>query len=203
MLRSAGWESVQAVWPLHARLFAAVAGKGISALDMHPRKLPTRYAAGFRYLDGPACAVARLGAYAHRTASDYLDEPATAGSAHGFIVRAIECGLWNRLPTARPVWIGRSWTCWPVGQLVDLPDKSADRYHRPQCGLRKWERNSPTSRTAGTVSLPHRPTGGRPPTCVGVRPRPCHPPGTAIPARPQTARGGPTVPPTRRTQSNY
>jgi len=151
MLRSAGWESVQAVWPLHARLFAAVAGKGISALDMHPRKLPTRYAAGFRYLDGPACAVARLGAYAHRTASDYLDEPATAGSAHGFIVRAIECGLWNRLPTARPVWIGRSWTCWPVGQLVDLPDKSADRYHRPQCGLRTWERNSPTSGTAGTA----------------------------------------------------
>ena len=36
MLRSAGWESVQAVWPLHARLFAAVAGKGISALDMPP-----------------------------------------------------------------------------------------------------------------------------------------------------------------------
>src|SRR5664279_237660 len=95
MLRSAGWESVQAVWPLHARLFAAVAGKGISALDMHPRKLPTRYAAGFRYLDGPACAVARLGAYAHRTASDYLDEPATAGSAHrfhrqGVRVRAVE-----------------------------------------------------------------------------------------------------------------
>lgn len=79
--RWAGWESVEAAWRLHARLFPAVAGKGdLSRVGTcTPRNLPTRCAAGFLYLDGLACAVARLGAYAHRTASGYLDEPATGG----------------------------------------------------------------------------------------------------------------------------
>jgi citrate lyase beta subunit len=86
--------AVQAAWRLHARLVRRSLERGIyQGWDMHPGHLPTRYAAVFLfYRHGLPSAVARLRAYVRKSASGFLDEPATAVALAGFIVRAIDCG---------------------------------------------------------------------------------------------------------------
>jgi hypothetical protein len=187
---------------LHARLFPAVAGKGeLRVGTCTPRNCRpgTRQSSAtskgwlVRWPDSaPICTA---------PPPVIIDEPATAVALAGFIVRTIECGAVEQVAiNGATVLIGRSWTCWPVGRLRDCLTGRRS-IHRPQRGLRTWERNSPTSGTAGAVSFPHRPSRWQATDLSGSPARPWNPPGTAVPARPQTARDGPTVPPTRRTQA--
>ena len=85
---------VRSAWELHARLVRRSLERGIyQGWDLHPAQLPTRYAATFAfYREGLAAAGRRLRAYLAGAESGVLDEPATARSLAGFLLRAVRCG---------------------------------------------------------------------------------------------------------------
>ncbi len=60
---------------------------------MHPGHLPTRFAATYDFYRGefqPSCE--RLRHYVGRSASGFMDEPATAVALAGVVLRAVDCG---------------------------------------------------------------------------------------------------------------
>ncbi|TQM01819.1 DUF6986 family protein [Pseudonocardia kunmingensis] len=87
-------DAVEAAWRLHLHLVRRSLERGFyQGWDMHPGQLPTRYAAtyGFFRRSFPQAA-ARLRAYRERTASAFLDEPATAAALAGLLLRGLDCG---------------------------------------------------------------------------------------------------------------
>ncbi|WP_313772137.1 DUF6986 family protein [Streptomyces sp. TYQ1024] len=99
-------ERVHAAWRHHHALVRrALARAYHQGWDMHPAHLPTRYAAvyGF-YREGLETAAARLAAYARGGTADggaVLDEPATARSLAGHLLRAVDCGAADPAEIAR------------------------------------------------------------------------------------------------------
>ncbi|WP_255947630.1 DUF6986 family protein [Streptomyces odontomachi] len=89
-----GTARVHDAWRLHHRLVRrALARAYYQGWDMHPGHLPTRYAAVFAfYREGFAEAADRLAAYAERRGGGVLDEPATARSLSGHLLRGLDCG---------------------------------------------------------------------------------------------------------------
>ncbi|KOV62493.1 aldolase [Streptomyces sp. NRRL WC-3618] len=87
-------EQVHAAWRLHYGLTRrALARAYYQGWDMHPRHIPTRYAAVFAfYREGFEQAAARLSRYADRTGGDVMDEPATAKALSGYLLRGLDCG---------------------------------------------------------------------------------------------------------------
>ncbi|WP_308015647.1 DUF6986 family protein [Streptomyces huiliensis] len=98
-------ERVHAAWRHHHALVRrALARAYHQGWDMHPAHLPTRYAAvyGF-YREGLETAAGRLAAYAGGAGGGgaVLDEPATARSLAGFLLRAVDCGAADAAEIAR------------------------------------------------------------------------------------------------------
>ncbi|MDQ0945170.1 aldolase/citrate lyase family protein [Streptomyces sp. V1I1] len=87
-------EKVHDAWRLHYGLTRrALARAYYQGWDMHPRHLPTRYAAVFAfYREGFEQAAARLSAYANHAGGDVMDEPATAKALSSYLLRGIDCG---------------------------------------------------------------------------------------------------------------
>jgi citrate lyase beta subunit len=87
-------ESVRAAWRLHARLVRRSLERAYyQGWDLHPAQLPTRYAATFGfYRDGLEAAGRRLRTYLDKSASEVLDEPATALALAGYLVRGLDAG---------------------------------------------------------------------------------------------------------------
>jgi hypothetical protein len=164
-LRWAGWESVQAAWRLHARLFPAVAGKGdLRVGTSTPRNCPpgTRQASATStgrlvpWPDSAPRAPRRL--RLSRRAGD-------RGSARRFHrqddrVRAVE-----QVAITGATGLDRAQlTCWPVGRLRDVPDRApiditSSVASAPGGGIH--QRAAPPR-----ARCPFRagPAGGRPPT---------------------------------------
>ena len=86
--------AVREAWALHHRLVTRSLERGFyQGWDLHPAQLPTRYAATFGfYRDGQAGAGRRLRDYLGRQSSGVVDEPATARSLAGYLLRGHECG---------------------------------------------------------------------------------------------------------------
>lgn len=90
-----GTASVHAAWALHARLVRRSLRRGFyQGWDLHPAHLPTRFLATFSFFRaGVGAASARLAAYLNGAAGGgHLDEPATARSMAGFLLRGLDCG---------------------------------------------------------------------------------------------------------------
>ena len=87
-------DAVRAAWRLHSRLVRRSLERGIyQGWDMHPAHLPSRYGATYSFFrEGLPRAAERLRAYVHGGQSGYLDEPATAATMAGFLLRGLECG---------------------------------------------------------------------------------------------------------------
>ncbi len=87
-------DQVRAAWQLHAGLVRRALERGFyQGWDLHAHQLPTRYAATFAfYRAGLPSATARLGAYVSRSASQILDEPATARALARYLQRGLACG---------------------------------------------------------------------------------------------------------------
>ena len=87
-------EQVRAAWALHAGLVRRALERGFyQGWDLHAHQLPTRYAATFAfYRAGLPSATSRLGAYVARSASQILDEPATARALARYLQRGLACG---------------------------------------------------------------------------------------------------------------
>jgi citrate lyase beta subunit len=85
-------DAVRAGWALHARLVRRSLERAYyQGWDLHPAQLPTRYAATFAfYRDGLAAACRRLRVYLDRSASEVLDEPATALALASYLVRGLD-----------------------------------------------------------------------------------------------------------------
>ncbi|HEX3789578.1 MAG TPA: aldolase [Pseudonocardiaceae bacterium] len=92
-------EAVRHGWRTHAGLVARSLAHGFyQGWDLHPHQLVTRYAAVFGfYRGGGPTAAARLAAYAGGGAAGSIaDEPASARVLAGFLLRALDCGAWDR-----------------------------------------------------------------------------------------------------------
>jgi len=97
-------DGVDDAWRLHGRLVRRSLERGFyQGWDLHAAQLPSRFAATFGfYRQGLPAAALRLRAYADLTARDraapgragsgILDEPATARSLAGFVLRGMQCG---------------------------------------------------------------------------------------------------------------
>jgi hypothetical protein len=87
-------EAVRAGWALHARLVRRSLERAYyQGWDLHPAQLPTRYAATFTfYRDGLAAACRRLRVYLDKSASEVMDEPATALALASYLVRGLDAG---------------------------------------------------------------------------------------------------------------
>ncbi|WP_105969327.1 DUF6986 family protein [Streptomyces geranii] len=96
-------EQVHAAWRLHYGLTRrALARAYYQGWDMHPRHIPTRYAAVFAfYREGYAQAAARLSRYANRAGGDVMDEPATAKALSGYLLRGLDCGALDAAEVTR------------------------------------------------------------------------------------------------------
>ena len=86
--------SVRSAWALHARLVRRSLERAYyQGWDLHPAQLPTRYAATFTfYRDGLAAACRRLRTYLDKSASEVMDEPATALALAAYLVRGLDAG---------------------------------------------------------------------------------------------------------------
>jgi len=87
-------DHVHSAWQLHARLVRRALERGFyQGWDLHPAQLVTRYAATYAFFRAalPA-ATARVVAYLDRTDAGVLDEPATARSLAGVLLRGLDCG---------------------------------------------------------------------------------------------------------------
>jgi hypothetical protein len=87
-------DEVQEAWRLHTRLVLRALVRGFyQGWDLHPAQLVTRYTATYAFfrvaLPG---AVSRLSAYLDRSQGGVLDEPATARSLAGVLLRGLDCG---------------------------------------------------------------------------------------------------------------
>lgn len=102
--------AVRTGWTLHARLVRRSLERGFyQGWDLHPAQLPTRYAATYAfYRGGFASASARLRAYTGGGDSQYLDEPATAVSLAGFVVRGLESGALEESEVTQRIGIDRA-----------------------------------------------------------------------------------------------
>ena len=109
--------AVHAAWRLHAGLVRRSLVRGYwQGWDMHPAQLPTRYLATYTFFrEGLPAAAARLRAYAERSDSGVLDEPATAQALAGFVARGLDCGA-----------LGAD----EVLELTGLDRRAIDRYAR-------------------------------------------------------------------------
>ncbi|WP_415952975.1 DUF6986 family protein [Streptomyces sp. KLOTTS4A1] len=87
-------EQVHEAWRLHYGLTRrALARAYYQGWDMHPRHIPTRYAAVFAfYREGFESAAKRLAAYANHVDGAVMDEPATAKALAGYLLRGLDCG---------------------------------------------------------------------------------------------------------------
>jgi citrate lyase beta subunit len=87
-------QQVHDAWRLHYGLTRrALARAYYQGWDMHPRHLPTRYAAVYTfYREGLGQAASRLAAYVAKAGGDVMDEPATAKALGGYLLRGIDCG---------------------------------------------------------------------------------------------------------------
>ncbi|SDJ40040.1 DUF6986 family protein [Streptomyces indicus] len=87
-------EQVHEAWRLHYGLTRrALARAYYQGWDMHPRHIPTRYAAVFAfYREGFEAAAKRLAAYANHVDGAVMDEPATAKALAGYLLRGLDCG---------------------------------------------------------------------------------------------------------------
>ena len=87
-------DAVRAAWQLSYRLTRRSLERAYyQGWDMHPGQLPPRFVANYAfYLSGLDDALLRLKAYLGRSASGFLDEPATAVAMAGFALRATDCG---------------------------------------------------------------------------------------------------------------
>ncbi|MDX6356794.1 MAG: hypothetical protein QOF98_3697 [Streptomyces sp.] len=92
-------DRVHAAWRLHYGLVRrSLARAYYQGWDMHPAHLPTRYAATYAfYREGLDPAAARLAAYVAGTGTDVMDEPATARSLSGHLLRGLDCGALDPL----------------------------------------------------------------------------------------------------------
>jgi citrate lyase beta subunit len=90
--------AVHAAWALHARLVRRSLERGYyQGWDLHPAQLPTRFLASYLFFrDGLSTAGARLKAYLAGLQNGVLDEPATAQSLGGFVLRGVDCGAVTR-----------------------------------------------------------------------------------------------------------
>lgn len=100
---------VHDAWRLHHRLVRrALARAYYQGWDMHPGQLPTRYAAVFAfYREGFAETAERLAAYAERRGGGVLDEPATARSLSGHLLRGLNCGALDAAEITRRTGLSR------------------------------------------------------------------------------------------------
>lgn len=89
-----GRGAVREAWRLHLRLVRRSLERGIyQGWDLHPSQLVSRYAATFAfYREGLAVSGARLRAYVRRSTGGVLDEPATARSLAGYLLRGLDSG---------------------------------------------------------------------------------------------------------------
>ena len=89
-----GRRAVREAWRLHLRLVRRSLERGFyQGWDLHPSQLVSRYAATFAfYREGLAVSGARLRAYVRRSTSGVLDEPATARSLAGYLLRGLDSG---------------------------------------------------------------------------------------------------------------
>lgn len=110
---------VHDAWRLHYGLTRrALARAYYQGWDMHPRHLPTRYAAVFAYYrEGFGQAALRLARYVNRTGGDVMDEPATAKALSGYLLRGLDCGALDIAEVARATGLTRA----------DLEDYAAPR----------------------------------------------------------------------------
>lgn len=89
-----GSSSIRAAWRSHITLVRRSLAQGIyQGWDLHPAQLPSRYLGTFSFFRGGyRSAIERLGAYAGRQVSSFLDEPATATALAAFLLRGVACG---------------------------------------------------------------------------------------------------------------
>ncbi|MFG2025543.1 DUF6986 family protein [Streptomyces sp. NPDC048825] len=101
---------VHDAWRLHYGLTRrALARAFYQGWDMHPRHLPTRYAAVFAYYrEGFEQAAARLARYVSRTGGNVMDEPATAKALSGYLLRGLDCGALDIAEVARVTGLTRT-----------------------------------------------------------------------------------------------
>jgi citrate lyase beta subunit len=87
-------DAVHEAWALHARLVRRSLERGFyQGWDLHPAQLPTRFAATYAFFrEGLAAATARLRAYLASGTEGIADEPATARSLAGYLLRGLDCG---------------------------------------------------------------------------------------------------------------
>ncbi len=87
-------DNVRSAWALHARLVRRSLERAFyQGWDLHPAQLPTRYAATFAfYRDGLDAACRRLRVYLEKSASEVMDEPATALALASYLVRGLDAG---------------------------------------------------------------------------------------------------------------
>ena len=87
-------EHVHSAWQLHARLVRRALERGFyQGWDLHPAQLVTRYAATYAFFRAALPeATARVVAYLDRADAGVLDEPATARSLAGVLLRGLDCG---------------------------------------------------------------------------------------------------------------
>jgi citrate lyase beta subunit len=96
-------DEVQAAWQLHHRLVRRSLERGFyQGWDLHPAQLPTRYAATYAFFaDGRDAAITRLRRYLDRRSGGIADEPATARSLAGYLLRGLDCGAFQDAGFAR------------------------------------------------------------------------------------------------------
>jgi citrate lyase beta subunit len=96
-------DRIHDAWRLHHRLVRrSLARAYYQGWDLHPGQLPTRYAAVYAfYREALEPAAARLSRYARRVTDDVLDEPATARSLSGLLLRGRECGALDAAEVTR------------------------------------------------------------------------------------------------------
>ena len=90
--------TVRRGWELHARLVRRSLERGYyQGWDLHPAQLPTRFAATYAfYRDGLDDVSLRLRNYLQQSASNVMDEPATARALADYVVRGLDCGAVTR-----------------------------------------------------------------------------------------------------------
>jgi citrate lyase beta subunit len=121
-------EAVRAGWALHARLVRRSLERAFyQGWDLHPAQLPTRYAATFTfYRDGLTAACRRLRSYLDKSASEVMDEPATALALASYLVRGLDAGAVSEQEVLAGSGLGRA-------ELDALA-------HRPSAGSESAER---------------------------------------------------------------
>jgi hypothetical protein len=103
-------QQVAAAWQLHARLVRRGLSRALyQGWDLHPGQLVTRFAAGYAFYRAQlAPSSARLRAYAQKSASGVMDEPATAQALATAVLRAVDCGACDDAEVAGATGLNRA-----------------------------------------------------------------------------------------------